>query len=222
MPWPAGGERAGVAVGQDPGALRNQRRAVLAHRAVRGQVLLEDGLRLGFEVLGLLHPLQRPEQIDRGRTAFRQDVEAFRGAFAQDHPKGGSTSDRRRAAHDHVADRLGDLGRGLAVQVDELVRKQALVEQLERVALPADRLDVAQTTLLVAAVDRHLRGGGLGEQAAAHLGGQLGDVLRGDLGLEQVVLLVLLDGQVVGLGARREHLVGPQRRCRRPRSDAAC
>src|SRR5580765_2417606 len=63
---------------------------------------------------------------------------------------------------------------------------------------------------LVAAIDRDLRCGGLREQRAAHLGGELRDVLRGNFGLEQVLLLVLLDRHVVGLGARAEQLLGPQ------------
>src|SRR5690606_4569919 len=52
---------------------------------------------------------------------------------------------------------------------------------------------------LVAAVDRYLRRGGLGEERPAHLRGKLGDVFRAHLGLEKIVLPVLLDGQVVGL-----------------------
>src|SRR5439155_151473 len=39
------GERAGVAVGQDARARRNQRGAVVAHRAIGGDVLVEDRLR---------------------------------------------------------------------------------------------------------------------------------------------------------------------------------
>src|SRR5256885_12698272 len=59
---------------------------------------------------------------------------------------------------------------------------------------------------LVAAVDRHLRGGGLREQRPAHLGGELCDVARRHLGFQEVALLVLLDGHVVGLDRKSTRL----------------
>lgn len=56
--------------------------------------------------------------------------------------------------------------------------------------------------LLGAALHRDLRRRRLGEQWPPHLCRHFGDVARGDLGSEQVVALVLLDGQVVGPGPR--------------------
>jgi len=59
-------------------------------------------------------------------------------------PVGRRTADRRRAANDHVADGGGDLGRGLAGDVFEALRQEALVDQLEAIAGPAQRLDRAR------------------------------------------------------------------------------
>ena len=52
-PVTGGGERPGVAVGEDPGAVRDQSPAVFADPAVYGDVLLGDPDCLGDE--GLLH-----------------------------------------------------------------------------------------------------------------------------------------------------------------------
>src|SRR6185295_7728743 len=79
-----------------------------------------------------------------------------------------------------------------------------------RLATGSAVLRRASDDALVAAVDGNLRRRGLGEERAAHLGSELSHVLRGHLGAEEVVFLVLLDGEVVGLGARGEHLFGPQ------------
>src|SRR5882724_9681771 len=65
---------------------------------------------------------------------------------------------------------------------------------------------------LIAAVDRHLRAGRLGEKGTAHFRGELGDVPAGDLGAKHVVRLVGLDGHAVLLGALRKHVLGPQAR----------
>src|SRR5690606_27840329 len=106
-----------------------------------GQVLFVDGKRLGFQVLRLLHALQGPEEVDRGRPAFREQLEGLRRAFRKHYAEGGGTADGRRAAHHHVADRLRDLGRRAACDVSRVSRKQALVEKLEPVAFPADWFD---------------------------------------------------------------------------------
>src|SRR5262252_7391132 len=63
---------------------------------------------------------------------------------------------------------------------------------------------------LIAAVDRDLGAGRLGEQRSAHLRSELGDVEAPDLGAQNVVLPVRVDRHPVLLGALREDLLGPQ------------
>jgi hypothetical protein len=57
-------------------------------------------------------------------------------------------TDRRRAAHDHVADRGRDRGGILAGEFDFLRRQQALVEQEQSIVLPADGLDLGNRRIL--------------------------------------------------------------------------
>src|SRR5437868_8928545 len=61
----------------------------------------------------------------------------------------------------------------------------------------ATRLDDA----VVAAVDRHLCAGGLGEERATHGCGHVGHVATGDFHAQDVVALVLVHRQAVALGA---------------------
>src|SRR5882672_6441617 len=63
---------------------------------------------------------------------------------------------------------------------------------------------------LIAAVDRHLGTGGLGEERAAHFRRELGDVAARDLGAQHVVGPVGLDRHAVLPGALRKNFVGPQ------------
>ena len=82
------------------------------------------------------HLLERPDEVHRRRPGFRKDSEGGvevlaalgreRVAVRRGH------ADGRRAAHGERADRLGDLGRRLAAQLELLVRKPALVEQNHR------------------------------------------------------------------------------------------
>ena len=55
-------------------------------------------------------------------------------------PHRGGDPDRRRAAHGQRADRLGHLGGRAALQLDDLGRQAALVEQDDTVVLEADDL----------------------------------------------------------------------------------
>src|SRR6266705_35680 len=76
----------------------------------------------------------------------------------------------------------------------------------QRRASTADASDNA----FIAAVDRHLRAGGLGEKRPAHLRRQLRDVAAAHRGLEHVVGLVLLHRHRVLLRALGENLLGPK------------
>src|SRR2546425_38758 len=68
----------------------------------------------------------------------------------------------------------------------------------------------ASDDALIAAVDRYLGAGGLGEKRPAHLRRQLRDVAAAYLGLEHVVGLVFFYGHRVLLGPLAEQLFGPQ------------
>src|SRR4051812_42947574 len=67
-------------------------------------------------------------------------------ALAQNNSKCGGAAYRRGATHHHVLDRFRDVGRRAAHHVLRLIRQEPLVEELEAVALPAQRLDLLQTT----------------------------------------------------------------------------
>src|SRR6185436_13317950 len=108
----------------------------------------EDLLRFGLEVLRFFHPLERPEQVHRRGAALRQHLVGLRGSFRKHNPKCGRATDRRCAAHHHVLDGLRDLLRGLAGDVLLLAGEKPLVQQLEALAGPADRLDFQTTRSL--------------------------------------------------------------------------
>ena len=114
-------ERTGVAMGHDARPLGNQFGAALAERTIDGDILRIYRARLGLQVAGLLHPRERPEKIHRGRTARAQYFIRLRRAFAEHHAKCRGHPDRRRPAHHHVANRLGDLLGGTAHDVNLLV-----------------------------------------------------------------------------------------------------
>src|SRR6185503_5058728 len=120
--------------------------AELAHGLVRHNVLREDRFGLGLEVLRLAHALERPEKIHRRRAAFREQVERFLLPPAQDDAESRRAADRRRAAHHHVANRLRHLARGTAGDVFLPAREQPLIQELQPVAFPPQRLDLHQTT----------------------------------------------------------------------------
>ncbi len=62
-------------------------------------------------------------------------------AGAKDDAVGGADADGRRAAHDHIANGLGHLGRRLVFEPDLLLGQQALIQQPQRTVPPLDRLD---------------------------------------------------------------------------------
>src|SRR5678815_2170982 len=85
---------------------------------------------------------------DSRRTALGQHVIGLPRPFGKNHAKGGGATDRRGAAHHHVLDRLCDLLGGTAGDVLLFPWKEALVEQFQAIALPADRLDLQTTRSL--------------------------------------------------------------------------
>ena len=146
-----GRERAGIAMSHDARPVGNQLRAELAHRAVGSEVLVVDGAGLGFEVLRLLHALQCPEEIDRGRPGAgqaldgdldvgQQPIESGGGAGArgEDDAEGGGDADGRRAADGQRADGVGDVLPAPVHALELLPGQEALIEEDEPVMLPAD------------------------------------------------------------------------------------
>ena len=175
----AGGrERAGVAVGHDARAFRDQRGAELAHGAVGGKVFLEDRLASASRSFAFFMRSSAQNRFTAVGRLFARISYASLLPFAQDHPKGRSTADRRRAAHHHVADRLRDLFGAAAGDVDRLVGKQALVEELEAVAAASGsaRTSPHQTTRSLPPSTGTCAAVVLANSGAAHLGGELGHV----------------------------------------------
>ncbi len=144
--------------------LADQLHAQLGHGQVGLAVAFMDGDRLGFQhrqrLVALFHSLQtvahavqRPEQVDRRGSRVGQQAEVLlqRGApvaalrqaraGAKDDAVGGADADGRRAAHNHIANGLGHLGRRLMFEPDLLLGQQALIQQPQRTVPPLDRLD---------------------------------------------------------------------------------
>ncbi|CRO85556.1 hypothetical protein PAERUG_E9_London_17_VIM_2_04_13_06381 [Pseudomonas aeruginosa] len=164
----AGGQGAGIAVGEDvlraALLLADQLHAQLGHGQVGLAVAVMDGDRLGLQhrqrpipllhtLQALAHAVQRPEQVDRGGPRVGQQAEVFlqrrapiaapgqARAGAEDDAVGRADADGRRTAHDHVANGLGHLGRRPVVEPDLLLGQQALIQQPQRTVPPLDRLD---------------------------------------------------------------------------------
>ena len=82
------------------------------------------------------HLFERPDEVHRRRAGFGEH--AVRGvkilaALGRERVAvGRGHADGRRSAHGERPDRLGDLGRRLAAELELLVRKPALVEQDDR------------------------------------------------------------------------------------------
>ncbi len=151
---------AGIAVGQhvDPGAVLaggggfDQFDADLPDRRVDGDVLVGDLLRarisrsdaLAARAIadGLGHLVERPPQVDRGRTGRGKSgagaVEGLIGGIGvqrQAHAIGGGGADERRAAHHHALDRpCGLIERGQP-RADEPVRQPGLIDHADRPAI---------------------------------------------------------------------------------------
>ncbi len=97
------------------------------------------------------HLIQRPEQIDRRGTRCGKERDIFlqrlppitTGRHActgsQDQRIGRTDADGRRAAHDHVANGVGDRSGRIAAVPDLFGRQLALIEQAQAIAMPLDR-----------------------------------------------------------------------------------
>ncbi len=160
------GQGAGIAVGEQGLGVAlvaaNQLDAVLGHGQVGFTVAFMDGHRFGLQrgqhvlvgaqaLQALTHAVQRPEQVGGRGARLGQQQEVFfqvhlpvaalgQALFQRQHQAvGHHDADRRGAAHGHVADRCGHLRDIVAGQPTLLRRQQALVEQVQDAALPADR-----------------------------------------------------------------------------------
>ena len=159
-------QRAGIAVREHPGAIGQERRAMFAQRAVRADVLLEDLVGLRQQRVGLgrrrigrerfplqAHALERPEEVDGGGPAGRQNVKAMlhgagerracRMAVPQGfkrYTEGGRTADGGCAAHHHLANPLRHRLGTVIAQVAELGRQDTLVDHFQVPVAPTQRL----------------------------------------------------------------------------------
>ena len=165
-----GGERAGVAVGEDGAAIGHERRAVAADSAIDGDIFLTDepgffdeAAADGFERLGAdagidaLHALDGPEEIDGGGTRGGEGLadhleaaveigcagleDAERNAHGRGHADGG------RAANRHIADGFGNLRVGTAGDVRLFERQAALIDHDNACIGPFDGFDHEGTIL---------------------------------------------------------------------------
>jgi hypothetical protein len=88
------------------------------------------------------HSVERPAEVDRGWPGRDERViccvEVLPSLGRQRIAVRGGDADRRRAANRERADGVRDLRRRPAPQLDLLVRKSALVEEDDRLALQAD------------------------------------------------------------------------------------
>src|SRR5436309_2319451 len=160
---PGGGERTGVAVGQDRRAVLEERRAVRAEAPVGGHVFVVDGERLALEermerVGGAAevaredppHALDRPEEVDgrrpRGGEGPAQALEvalrvaAQRARAERDAHRGGH-ADRRGAADHHVLDGCCHVAVVAVDAVDLARREETLVEHHHASVAPLDGPD---------------------------------------------------------------------------------
>jgi hypothetical protein len=94
----------------------------------------------------LSHPRERPREVDRGRPRACEDSLGFEEIVSahcgERETVGGRDSDRRRSTHGHVPDRVGDLGRRRAAQIDDLVGQASLVEEDDRRAVLLEANDL--------------------------------------------------------------------------------
>ena len=90
------------------------------------------------------HLLERPDEVDGRRPRLGEDavggVEVLPALGRQCVAVRGRDPDRRSAAHRERPDRVRDLGRRLAAELDFLVRKPALVEQDDRAGFQTNDL----------------------------------------------------------------------------------
>jgi hypothetical protein len=85
------------------------------------------------------HLIERPDEVHGCRPGFCKNsvgsVEVLAARGCERIPVRSGHADGRRPAHGERPDRLGDLGRRLAAELELLVRKPALVEQDDRAGL---------------------------------------------------------------------------------------
>jgi hypothetical protein len=158
------GQRASVAVREDPGVAWDDCGAEGAHRTAARHIFVVD--RFGFTIEPILdlihrlarlgggskrpfHPVDGPEQIDGGRSGHHfARLEEFGGEFlrtgrrALPHPNSdahrGRHADCRRAADHHALDRLRDFRRRAAADVHFLPRQLALIDHDNDVVFAGD------------------------------------------------------------------------------------
>ena len=159
------GQRAGVAVVQDVGAVRHHGRAVGAHAPVDGHVLIGQGLRLdqqrrtdvvhvGQRQVGgqVQQTLRGPGQVDRGGTGRVQHllgrgqidqqalpVDGWALLGGQGHGIAAGRADGRRAANHHVGDGAGHRTMVIVGLDRKLQGQDALVDHLHLAILPPNR-----------------------------------------------------------------------------------
>ena len=122
----AGGERAGVAVGQRPVARVEQLRAQVGQRAGRPPAG-RDGARARAPAgrSSAERALHRPGEVDRGGPRRAQELRGRLRSAGERHAVRGGQADRGRTAHGQRADRLRHCLRGLAAQPRLLGRQRA-------------------------------------------------------------------------------------------------
>src|SRR6266536_499832 len=158
----AGGERARVAMGEHRRAAREKLGSMTPEAPRRLESLGGDHIGLGeerrldpFRRFGfdlpeaVLHPVERAEEVDRGRPRRRENVarglEALlhRRRLAASHRESrsvsGGHSDRRRSAHGHLPDRESHLRSSVERQPDLARGEQSLVEKPEQRTFAVDR-----------------------------------------------------------------------------------
>jgi hypothetical protein len=111
------------------------------------------------------HALQGPEQVDRGGTALRQQLECrihaerelgaghlLQAPRLERDAIGGGAADGRRAAHHHAADGSGDPRRRIVGQHVETRRQHPLIDHLDSAAdvVPTQRLSAGHRSAIQA------------------------------------------------------------------------
>ena len=140
---PDAGERAGVAVREHAGAVPEEGRSMRAEPPVALHIFGGDVPRLRPRVVARERTPNAPGEVDRGRARRLQPgsrlVERLpgRGGKRDAHRPGGA--ERRRAADGERADRLAQLLDRAALELDELVRQPALVDQAHDTVAQLDR-----------------------------------------------------------------------------------
>ena len=141
----AGGQRAGIAMGQYGTGLGHQGRAEFAERAVDGALLGVDRqslVEVGSRTRGQ-HAVDRPRQID-GRRACLANARGGRGELCvvpaarvrQRDAVGAESPDTRRTAHREANDGGDDVVDLLRARTYERVRKQTLIDVADRTVIP--------------------------------------------------------------------------------------